>query len=109
MDNKENTSSQSEDTHENPIMVNCIVSRMVMEDGLKVGFMYREEPDNGADSGWRFLSGTETQKYVDNSKNSIEVAIGVVGNLDPAILNHLDQPFGTDLERIPGTDDFRKI
>ena len=31
--------------------------------------MYRETPDNPHDSGWRFLSGTESQEYMDQSEN----------------------------------------
>ena len=34
--------------------------------------MYKEEPDNDVDSGWRFFSGFETDEYVNNPKN-IEV------------------------------------
>lgn len=92
-----------------PSMGYCMVSNTIVVDGQKVGFMYREEPDNNDDSGWRFLSGTEHQNYVDNPKNSSEVEVNVVANYDAAIIPYLSYPFGTDLERKPGTDDFRKI
>ena len=31
--------------------------------------MYREEPDNDFDSGWRFLSGLESDAYVNDLAN----------------------------------------
>jgi hypothetical protein len=92
-----------------PSMGYCIASNMITVDGCKVGFMYREEPDNNDDSGWRFLSGTEHQKYADNPKNSQELEVNVIANLDPAVIPYLNLPFGTDMERKEGTDDFRKI
>ncbi len=92
-----------------PPMGYCIASNTIIVEGAKVGFMYREEPDNNTDSGWRFLSGTEHQQYADNPKNSQELEVNVIANLDPAIIPHLNLPFGTDLERKAGTDDFRKI
>jgi hypothetical protein len=39
------------------------------EEGLKVGFMYREEPEDEFDTGGRFYSGTEDDDYVDNPDN----------------------------------------
>ncbi len=92
-----------------PAMGYCTVSNTIAIDGSKVGFMYREEPDNNDDSGWRFLSGTEHQNYIDNPNNSQEVEVNVVANLDPAIIPYLTSPFGTDMERRKGSDNFRKI
>ena len=38
----------------------CLVSDRITKDGCKVGYMYREEPDDSApDSGWRFMAGDE--------------------------------------------------
>ena len=34
-----------------------------------IRYMYREEPDNWQDSGWRFFSGTESDEYVNNPNN----------------------------------------
>ena len=49
-----------------PNMGGCFASDRIMVDGLPVGYMYREEPDRHVDSGWRFLSGDESQVYVDD-------------------------------------------
>jgi hypothetical protein len=34
-------------------------------DGRPVGFIYREAPDATHDSGWPFLSGSESQEYLE--------------------------------------------
>ena len=41
-----------------PNMGGCFASDRVTVDGIKVGYMYREEPDKDLDSGWRFFSET---------------------------------------------------
>jgi hypothetical protein len=91
-----------------PATGNCVISNTIIE-GSKVGFMYREEPEDGTDSGWRFLSGSETQQYVNNPKNSKICDISVISELDPAIVPYLHLPFETELERIEATENFRII
>src|SRR5215831_15426900 len=44
----------------------CLASDMITVHGHPVGFMYREEPDNELDSGWRFFAGSESQEYCDD-------------------------------------------
>ena len=40
----------------------CIVSDKITKEGFKVGYMYREQPDDGRpDSGWRFMAGNEDE------------------------------------------------
>ena len=73
---------------------------------MKVGFMYREEPLDDEDSGWRFLSGTEDQEYADNPENSKIFGVNAIANHDPAIIPYLKSPEGTELERIDGMDEF---
>ena len=40
----------------------CIATNRIMVEGNKVGYCYREEPDNGWDSGWRFTAGDESDE-----------------------------------------------
>lgn len=48
----------------------CIVSDRKTKEGFKVGYMYREVPDdNKPDSGWRFLAGDEDEAYMNDSSN----------------------------------------
>ncbi|HNW70115.1 MAG TPA: DUF2185 domain-containing protein [Bacteroidales bacterium] len=87
----------------------CMVSNKITVDGEKVGFMYREKPADKNDSGWRFLSGTETQDYVDDPHTSKIMDVNTVANYDQAIIPYLKMPFGTELERLGGTDEFIEI
>ena len=47
----------------------CFATDMIVVDGLKVGYMYREKPHHDSDSGWVFMAGLESQEYVDNPDN----------------------------------------
>ena len=84
----------------------CMVSNKITVEGEKVGFMYREKPEDKNDSGWRFLSGTETQDYVDDPHTSKIMDVNTVANYDQAIIPYLNMPFGTELERLENTDQF---
>lgn len=90
-------------------MGECLATDMIVIDGMKVGFMYRDEPEDNDDSGWRFLSGTENQKYMNDPQNSGVYEVNTIANYDRAIIPYLDMPVGTELERIEGTDEFRPI
>ena len=89
----------------------CLVSNLISLEGEKIGFMYREELEEDAenDSGWRFLAGTEDQEYVDNDANSKVYEVETIADFDPAIIPYLNYPFGTELERIEGKDEFSII
>jgi hypothetical protein len=76
----------------------CLVSDKITVEGLPVGYMYREEPEDENDSGWRFLSGTESQDYLDDPANSMMFEVNVVANYDPGIIPFLKMPVGTELE-----------
>lgn len=89
----------------------CLVSNLICLEGKKVGYMYREEleEDSENDSGWRFLAGTEDQEYVDNEANSKVYEVETIADFDPAIIPYLNFPFGSELERVEGKDEFRII
>jgi hypothetical protein len=71
--------------------------------------MYREEPQEATDSGWRFFSGTEDQDYVNDPKNTSIYNVNTIANYDKAIIPYLTLSIGTELERIIGTDKFETI
>jgi hypothetical protein len=90
----------------------CYATDKITVDGMKVGYMYREEPTQENpkwDSGWRFFSGTEDQDYVDNSDNTMIYRVNTIANYDNGIIPYLNLPYGTELERIEGTDTFQII
>lgn len=43
-----------------------LVTRRILEGRVRPGFVYREEPDTGTDSGWRALVGDETPEEADD-------------------------------------------
>jgi hypothetical protein len=79
----------------------CFATDHITVDGLKVGYMYREGPDDELDSGWRFFSGQESQDYVDDADNSAMYDVNTIANYDPEIIPLLDAPVGAAFERGP--------
>jgi hypothetical protein len=92
-----------------PEMGSCLASDKITVDGMKVGFMYHEAPQDENDSGWRFIAGNEDQDYIDDPNNSMIFEVNVIANYDPAIIPYLKLPVGSELERKNGTDQFVQI
>ena len=84
----------------------CLASKIITQKGKGVNYMYREEPDNDIDSGWRFFSGFETDDYVNNPKNSEVYDVNTIVNYSPDIIPFLDLEAGFALEREPETKRF---
>ena len=79
----------------------CLVSDRITKEGYKVGYMYREEPDEGRpDSGWRFLAGNEDDEYMNDSSNCHVMAINTVCNYDPDIIPYIYSKIGSVFIRI---------
>ena len=85
----------------------CIASDKVTVDGLKVGYMYRENPTNGNDSGWRFFAGDETEEYTNNANNFKIYDLNTICNYDETIIPYLNSKIGTSFEKID--NEFKKI
>ena len=51
----------------------CIATNRITVEGRKVGYCYREEPDGGWDSGWRFTAGDESDEYMDDPNNAVDL------------------------------------
>ena len=86
-----------------------IVSNEVMKEGKKIGYCYREEPEDDNDSGWRFFSGEETQEYADEPANfAMYNAISVV-EVEPALIDVLDSDFPITFERDPTSGRFIEV
>jgi hypothetical protein len=79
----------------------CYASDMITVEAFKVGFLYRQEPEFEGDSGWRFLTGFETDQYLDNINNFTKFDINWIVNCDPEILPYLDKPVGSAFGRDP--------
>ncbi|MCG2614271.1 DUF2185 domain-containing protein [Terrimonas sp. NA20] len=90
-------------------MGGCVATDKITVHGEPVDYMVREEPLNDIDSGWQFFSGTETQEYLDDAKNSMVFDVNTIANYDPSIIPYLKLPVGSQLERVRGTNHFNII
>lgn len=74
----------------------CLATDRITVDGCKVGYMYREEPNEDyEDSGWVFMSGDESEAYLDDIGNSGMFSTNDIANYDPEILPYLEAPVGS--------------
>ncbi len=81
------------------------VSKKIVDEGWKVGYMTREEVLDDNDSGWCFMAGNEDDEYVEDYNNIMLMSIGEVYQLDSDILKYIDNPVGTAFVRI-SSDEF---
>ncbi|UWU81210.1 DUF2185 domain-containing protein [Bradyrhizobium huanghuaihaiense] len=77
----------------------CLASDRITVSGQRVGFMYREAPDNASDSGWRFFSGEESQDFADDPNNFEIYDVNTIANYDPDIIPLLEAPAFSAFER----------
>lgn len=89
-----------------PSDIGCVASDLITVHGEPIGYMYREQPEENADSGWRFFSGTESQEYADDADNFSFYKVNTIANYDRSIIPYLELPIGSTLERVDGTDTF---
>lgn len=85
----------------------CIASDRITVDGLKIGYMYRENPTNESDSGWRFFAGDESEEYTDNADNFEIYDLNTICNYDDSIIPYLNSEIGSALEKVG--NEFQKI
>jgi hypothetical protein len=77
----------------------CFASDHIVVEGHKVGFMHREDPENEIDSGWRFLSGHESQEYLDDPDHLSIYDVNTVANYDKGVITHLSASVGSAFAR----------
>ena len=77
----------------------CIATNRITVEGCKVGYCYREEPDGGWDSGWRFTAGDESEAYMDDPNNAGIYKLNTICNDDPDIIPLLNTPAPCAFER----------
>lgn len=80
------------------------VSRKILDEGYKVGYMVREEALNEQDSGWSFLAGNEEDEYMNDAANIALLSVGEVSYIDMDILSHIDAPVGTAFIRVSSSE-----
>ena len=75
----------------------CIASDRITVEGQKVGYMYRENPSNDTDSGWRFFAGNEDEEYTNNANNFEIYDLNTICNYDQSIIPYLNNAIGSKL------------
>jgi hypothetical protein len=101
-----NTEHDSDDNIVERYIKCCYVTQRILRDGARVGYLYREEPDNENDSGWRFTANDESAEYMDDSKNTAFVSVGLVLSKDDSFIDLLDAPSGAEFIRDVRTQAF---
>lgn len=84
----------------------CAVSRKIIDEGERVGYMRRHLNFTGNmisddDSGWVFMAGTESREFLANPYNIKKCRINTVCNIDSDILPFLNKPYDTTVYRKP--------
>lgn len=87
----------------------CFATDMITVEGYPVRFMYREEPDDKSDSGWRFMSGFESDEYLENSDGTGIYDVNTIANYDPSIIPLLNSPIGSVFEKAEANGGFEEI
>lgn len=83
----------------------ALVSKKIVEEGWKVGFMYRKELNNPKDSGWIFFAGNEDEEYNSDVKNIVLMPLGkVCHDLDEDVYKYITAPIGSEFIRISETE-----
>ncbi len=82
----------------------CAVSRKILDEGERVGYMRRHLSFNGNmlsdnDSGWVFMAGTESREFLANPYNIKRCRLNTVCNIDSDILPFLNKPYDTTVYR----------
>ena len=77
----------------------CIATNRITVEGYKVGYCYRENPDGGWDSGWRFTAGDESEAYMADPNNAGIYKLNTICNDDPDIIPLLNTPAPCAFER----------
>lgn len=75
----------------------CIATNRITVEGC-VGYCYREKPDGGWDSGWRFTAGDESEAYMDDPNAGI-YKLNTICNDDPDINSSAEYPAPCAFER----------
>jgi hypothetical protein len=85
-----------------------IATKRVVEEENKACFMYRHEPIDAQDSGWRIFAGDESEEYMNNPENSDIYPPVTLLTLDDSIRELLLMPVGSAFMREDPTSEWRE-
>ena len=85
----------------------AFVSKKITQEGWKVGYMFRDDPEEDDDSGWQFFAGDEDDDYSDDPDNVEMIPVAAAVELDPVVMNYLGSPVGASFVRV-SSDEFEE-
>ena len=83
----------------------CFATNKVLYENAPINYIYREEPmekdeeKDYIDTGWRILSGDESDEYIEDLENISLVSIGSILSRDDSFIDLLESEIGTSFER----------
>lgn len=83
----------------------CLVNNQILYEQERINYLYREEPieddkERGyVDSGWRLMTGKETDEYMENPDNFSFVSLGAVLSRDDSIIEIFESQIGAAYKR----------
>lgn len=89
-----------------PDTATCVVTEVITSEGKAVGYMYRDDPVSPTDSGWRFLTGHESEAYMEQPLHYITKPISWILAHHPDVAPHLDAEVGVAFARDDDTGEF---
>jgi len=92
-----------------PAIGGLMVSKMVVDDNIKPGFMYREKRNRPEDSGWRIFTGLESEDYTGDPNNVGIYNPSTILKIDPSIADILLMGVGSVYERASEKTEWYKV
>jgi len=89
-----------------PENATCVVTEVITSEGKAVGYMYRDDPVSDIDSGWRFLTGHESEAYMEQPLHYITKPVSWVLEHHPKVAPHLGAEVGEAFALDPDTGEF---
>ena len=83
----------------------CFVNNQILYEGESPNYLYREESMEDdeerdyVDTGWRIMTGKETDEYMENGDNFSFVSLGAVLSRDDSFIEILESEIGSTYER----------
>jgi len=87
----------------------CVATEVITTNQKPVGYAYRTAPAMPNDSGWRFLSGSESEKYMNQPTHYITCVLADFALEHPEVVPLLDHPAGSAFERASASEAFEAV
>lgn len=92
-----------------PPIGGLMVSKMVFDENIKPGFLYREKRTRPEDSGWRIFTGFESEEYTDDPENVGIYNPSTILKTDPSLKDILLKGVGSVYERTKEDSEWYRV